>query len=139
VCHCAELSPVAWYFTQAKPHKSMVLIVTTTVRKCNFCKNALRTSQYKRYVHSKTVHAPQRLKSVGHGQFYHPFSFFPNGFLPVFDAVTWHAIGAYHAPITFQVTAETYSRLVTYWPLWALTRLVRAQHGKTSFHFPNGF
>jgi hypothetical protein len=67
---------VAWYFTKAKPHKSAVLIIAVTVRKRNFPQNALHTSQYKRYVHSKTVRAPQRLKSIGHGQYYHPFSFF---------------------------------------------------------------
>jgi hypothetical protein len=63
-----------------------------------------------------------------------PFHF-PNCFPPICDAVTWHAIGAYHDPITCKVKAETYSRLVTYWPLWALTRLVRAGHGKTLFSF----
>jgi hypothetical protein len=51
------------------------------------------------------------------------------------DAVTWHAIGSYHDPITCQVTAETDRRMIRYWPFWALTGLVRAQHGQSRFLF----
>jgi hypothetical protein len=63
------------------------------------------------------------------------YSFFPNGFSSVRDAVTLHAIVSYHDPITCQVTAETERWMVRYWPFWALTGLVRAQHGQPRFLF----
>jgi hypothetical protein len=67
-----------------------------------------------------------------HGQTY---SFFPNRFSSVRDAVTLPAIGSYHDPITCQVTAKMDCRMIQYWPFWALTGLVRAQHGHRSFLF----
>jgi hypothetical protein len=75
---------------------------------------------------------PQNTFFTYHGQTY---SFFPNEFSSVRDAVTLHAIGSYHDPITCQVTAETDRRMIRYWPLWALTGLVRAQHGQHRFLF----
>ena len=74
----------------------------------------------------------QTLFSQYHGQTY---SFFSNRFSSVRDAVTLRAVGYYQDPIACKVSAKTDSQMVRYWPLWALTGLVSAQHGQTSFPF----
>jgi hypothetical protein len=85
--------PVTWYFAQAKAHKSAVLIITATVPKQNFLKNALRTSHYKRCAHSKTV-LRTASKINWPGPNCTPLFIFPNGFPPIFDATTLHVIGS---------------------------------------------
>jgi hypothetical protein len=123
--------PAACYFAQAKAYKSAVLIVVTTLlitfpQKCSL------------YVPIQKVCALQTVMctiSTINWRWPNciPLFIFPNSFLPIFYAVTLHLIGSYHDPITCKVAAENTRRMARYWPFWALTDLVRAQHGQASF------
>jgi hypothetical protein len=125
------------HFAQAKPHKSAALIIATTVKKRNFHKNALGTSQYKRYIHIQNGSAhntAQHIKSIGHGR----ISFFGTAS----GAFAATILRMWSDPIMIRPHAKYRRKPSSFWRLFG--HLVRpqlpgsAQNDQTFYFVPNG-